>query len=203
MPRLLTLVPKSDPGLRTVIPVITNFNDAILKEVIADMLYSIEPAQLKAVNAPFESAAGMAANQWGIQRRVCLFSPSGAGPHSPPPEVLINPSYKPFVREGEASPCKIKDWEGCFSVPLAAGLINRYQAIIATYYTVDGAKIEKLLEDFPARVFQHETDHLDGKLYDGLLDNHSGPECCERKLFSNCEALHTFWLDIVKPNREK
>ncbi len=83
--------------------------------------------------------------------------------------------------------------EGCFSVPLALGLVNRYEAIIAVYYTPAGERVERKLEGWEARVFQHETDHLDGKLYDGRLDNYHGPECLERVTFQSDEEA-TAWL---------
>jgi peptide deformylase len=180
VPKLLTLVPKTDPILRNVMPEEQDFKDPVLQETIKDMCYSILPEQLK------ESAAGMAANQWGIKKRIFIVTPNGSESHEES-EVVINPSYVPYLRAHETEYKLIPMYEGCFSIPLAVGLINRYDAIMATYYTPTGDKIERIMEGWEARVFQHETDHLDGKLYDGKLDHYSGPECLDRISFKNAE----------------
>lgn len=70
MPKLLKFVAKTHPVLREIMPEECNFNDPALQTTIEDMCYSILPSQLKAADGAHDSAAGMAANQWGIRRRV-------------------------------------------------------------------------------------------------------------------------------------
>ena len=108
-------------------------------------------------------------------------------------EVMINPSYLPYLEHGQSEPKMTAAFEGCFSIPLTAGLINRYEAILATWFTQEGKKVEQVMKGWEARVFQHETDHLDGKLYDGKLDGYKGPECQERLVFNNEQEMEDFW----------
>jgi peptide deformylase len=191
MPKLLMLVDKTHPILREIIPNVQDFKDPELHETIKNMCYSILPAQLREANV-HDNAAGMAANQWGIKRRIFIFTPEGSK-DGKRLEVMINPSYIPYLRPNETEPKLIAAYEGCFSIPLTTGIVNRYEAIIATYYNLAGEKIECIMEDWEARVFQHETDHLNGKLYDGALDNHLGPECLERIIFKDEEEMEHFW----------
>jgi len=69
------------------------------------------------------------------------------------PEIIPNASDK---REG---------WEGCLSIPDIRGMVPRFTDVTVLALDRDGKKIELTLKDFPARVVQHETDHLDGVLF--------------------------------------
>lgn len=201
MPKLLKFVEKAHPILREVMPKVQDFKDPALHESIQDMCYSILPGQLRAANAAHESAAGMAANQWGIKLRVFIYTPDGSG-EGKRMEVMINPSYIPYLRPGEKEPKMAAAYEGCFSIPLTTGIVNRYDAILATYYNLQGKKVERVMEGWEARVFQHETDHLNGKLYDGICDNYPGPECMERIIFRDVEEMDNFWNNKVRPSRK-
>lgn len=202
MPKLLLFVGKTHPILREIIPEVQNFKDPTLHEAIKDMCYSILPTQLKNAKGAHKSAAGMAANQWGIKRRVFIFTPEGseAGKKL---EIMINPSYTPYLRPTETEPKLVAAFEGCFSIPLTTGIVNRYEAIMATYYNPEGEKIECIMEGWEARVFQHETDHLNGKLFDGMFDNYPGPECLERIIFKDAEEMENFWVNKVRPSRSE
>jgi peptide deformylase len=73
--------------------------------------------------------------------------------------AIINPEIVPNaadVREG---------WEGCLSIPDIRGMVPRFTDITVVALDRHGRKIERRLKDFPARVVQHETDHLDGVLF--------------------------------------
>jgi len=69
------------------------------------------------------------------------------------PEIVTNGSD---TREG---------WEGCLSIPDIRGMVPRFTDITVAALDRHGKKIELQLTDFPARVVQHETDHLDGVLF--------------------------------------
>jgi peptide deformylase len=69
------------------------------------------------------------------------------------PEVIPNGADK---REG---------WEGCLSIPDIRGMVPRFSDIMLVALDRHGKKVERRLKDFPARVVQHETDHLDGVLF--------------------------------------
>lgn len=202
MPKLLLFVEKSHPLLREIMPEVRDFNDPILHEIIKNMCYSILPEQLREADGAHDSAAGMAANQWGIKKRIFIFTPEGSDAGNKL-EIMINPTYKPHLRSNETEPKLVAAYEGCFSVPLTTGIVNRYEAIMATYYNPAGEKIERVIEGWEARVFQHETDHLNGKLFDGRLDNYPGPECVERVIFKDKEEMEQFWERRVRASRNK
>ncbi len=56
-------------------------------------------------------------------------------------------------------------WEGCLSVPGLRGFVERPQHVKVSYTTSQGQPAELELQGFWATVFQHEFDHLDGRLY--------------------------------------
>lgn len=56
-------------------------------------------------------------------------------------------------------------WEGCLSVPGLRGFVERPQGIRVEYLDLDAQPQSLELTGFLATVFQHEFDHLDGKLY--------------------------------------
>jgi peptide deformylase len=58
-----------------------------------------------------------------------------------------------------------EDWEGCLSIPDVRGRVPRAREITLRAFDRKGGRIELSVHDFPARVIQHETDHLDGVLF--------------------------------------
>jgi peptide deformylase len=73
--------------------------------------------------------------------------------------VVINPEIVPNAEGRE------EGWEGCLSIPDIRGMVPRYTDITVRALDRDGRSVELRLKDFPARVAQHETDHLDGVLF--------------------------------------
>jgi peptide deformylase len=73
--------------------------------------------------------------------------------------VIINPEIVP---NGSATE---DGWEGCLSIPDIRGMVPRYTEITLRALDRNGRAIELGLKNFPARVAQHETDHLDGMLF--------------------------------------
>lgn len=59
----------------------------------------------------------------------------------------------------------VEGWEGCLSIPDVRGRVGRAQKIVVKALDRQGRVVEIEAEDFPARVIQHETDHLDGILF--------------------------------------
>ena len=59
----------------------------------------------------------------------------------------------------------VEDWEGCLSIPDIRGLVSRAREIKVRALDRTGSRIELSAHDFPARVIQHEADHLDGVLF--------------------------------------
>jgi peptide deformylase len=58
-----------------------------------------------------------------------------------------------------------KGWEGCLSVPQIRGNVPRYTSIKVRYFTEQNELSETQFDGFLARIFQHELDHLNGKLF--------------------------------------
>src|SRR5262245_34618528 len=75
------------------------------------------------------------------------------------PMVFVNPVITPVGSE------VAEDWEGCLSIPDVRGRVPRARSIKVTALDRKGSAIEVASRDFPARVIQHETDHLDGVLF--------------------------------------
>jgi peptide deformylase len=75
------------------------------------------------------------------------------------PIALINPEITVVGAD------LIEDWEGCLSIPDVRGRVPRAREIKVRAYDRRGDRLELRAHDFPARVIQHETDHLDGVLF--------------------------------------
>lgn len=59
----------------------------------------------------------------------------------------------------------VEGWEGCLSIPDIRGRVPRAQHIVVSALDRHGKRFELKLQDFSARVVQHENDHLDGVLF--------------------------------------
>ena len=106
---------------------------------------------------------GLAAPQIheGLRIFVAAIAPENDDPLSPDdePMVFINPVIMP------TGPEIVEDWEGCLSIPDIRGRVPRARSIKVTAMDRHGGKLDFATHDFPARVIQHETDHLDGVLF--------------------------------------
>src|SRR2546425_8811743 len=82
--------------------------------------------------------------------------------------VVINPE---ITANGSATE---EGWEGCLSIPDIRGMVPRHTDITLKALDRGGRAIELPLKNFPARVAQHETDHLHGVLFfDRMTSMHS------------------------------
>jgi peptide deformylase len=112
---------------------------------------------------------GIAAPQLSISKQIIIIAsrPTLRYPQAPvmEPTVMINPSFTAL------SETTAKDWEGCLSIPGIRARVPRYKKIQVKYLDQQGTVIDIVLEDFVARVFQHEFDHLLGKVYLDRLDS--------------------------------
>ena len=75
------------------------------------------------------------------------------------PMAIINPEIAPVASD------VVEDWEGCLSIPDIRGRVPRAREIKVRAFDRHGERIELRAHDYPARVVQHETDHLDGILF--------------------------------------
>lgn len=106
---------------------------------------------------------GIAAPQLGASWQIIIVAsrPTTRYPNAPEmaPVVMVNPRFR------VVDSCLLKDWEGCLSVPGIRALVPRYRSIQVDYQHANGQPRQMVLENFPARVFQHEYDHLQGLVY--------------------------------------
>jgi peptide deformylase len=105
------------------------------------------------------SGVGLAAPQVheSIRVFVAMLDPDGRGEGDA--VVFVNPE---ITIKGDQT---VEGWEGCLSIPDIRGRVPRAQHISITAQDRHGKRFELELKDFPARVVQHETDHLDGVLF--------------------------------------
>jgi peptide deformylase len=75
------------------------------------------------------------------------------------PLAVVNPEITPLGRD------LVEDWEGCLSIPDIRGRVPRNRRVRLRGFDRDAAPIDIELEDFAARVVQHENDHLNGVLF--------------------------------------
>jgi peptide deformylase len=124
-----------------------NVFDEELKKLIEDMFESMYAAR----------GVGLAAPQIGIPRHIAVVDVTfKEDPHAQ--LVLINPEI--IHKEGRHSQS-----EGCLSIPDFRENVSRSKVVTIRAQDVNGKLFEKTGEDLLARAFQHETDHLNGKLY--------------------------------------
>ena len=142
----------------------------ILRKLKPDEIRSEEVRRLvqeMAVTMDEYDGVGVAGNQVGEDLSVFVMGlPKGTKRH---PDgialtVVFNPIIKPIGDEFE------EDWEGCLSVPELRGMVRRHSKLELSGHGLDGKPFKKIYEGFPARVVQHETDHLNGLVYLDRMD---------------------------------
>lgn len=106
---------------------------------------------------------GLAAPQVHVSRQIAVLEVESHSRYPDMPRiplmVIVNPVLTPAAEE------TAPDWEGCLSIPDLRGMTPRYTAVRLEAYGRKGERIELIAKDFFARVLQHETDHLNGKVY--------------------------------------
>jgi peptide deformylase len=87
--------------------------------------------------------------------------PSARYPHAPRmgPVVMVNPKLLRHSRR------MVTDWEGCLSIPGLRGRVPRYHAVEIEFTARTGERLRAELTGFIARIFQHEFDHINGRVY--------------------------------------
>ncbi|HEX6164852.1 MAG TPA: peptide deformylase [Vicinamibacterales bacterium] len=105
------------------------------------------------------SGVGLAAPQVheGLRVFVAMLDPDGRGEGDA--VTFVNPE---ITTVGDQT---VEGWEGCLSIPEIRGRVPRAQHIKVSALDRHGKRFDLELKDFPARVVQHETDHLDGVLF--------------------------------------
>jgi len=135
--------------------------DEQLKELIKTMEETMHEA----------SGVGLAATQIGILKKVFIFDVGDGA------KAIINPQI--VSREGT-----VEEEEGCISVPGVRVKVKRAEKVKIRGQNPEGNPLEIEAEGLLARIFQHEMDHLEGKL---ILDRCGRGE--RRRAFNQMEEM--------------
>ncbi len=148
-----SVIQLGDVRLRLQAQPIRDLSDPQLQGLIDDLL----------TTAADKNGVGIAAPQVaeGLQLFIVASRPNPRYPQAPTmePVAMINPQ---ILSHGDE---QVKGWEGCLSVPGQRGLVPRYRQIEVNYLDRYGDEHRQCLQDFVARIFQHEYDHLQGKVF--------------------------------------
>ncbi|MGA6151950.1 peptide deformylase [Stenotrophomonas sp. NPDC087984] len=130
---------------------------------------------------------GVAAPQIGVPLRLAVIEDpaevaaevrEARGRVPQPYRVLVNPVYEP-VGDGRAA-----FFEGCLSIPGWQAVVSRPDRIRLRGQDETGRELDEEFTGWPARIVQHETDHLDGVLYLDLAETRS---------LSSAQAVSDYW----------
>jgi peptide deformylase len=111
-----------------------------------------------------ESGIGIAAPQIGVSKKVALIAVPEESERYPeakesPMLYIFNPKITVLDEELQGF------WEGCLSVPGLRGFVERPRKVQIDFLDINANSQSIVIEGFLATVFQHELDHLFGKLY--------------------------------------
>ncbi len=141
---------------------IKNINREIL-DIIEDLKATLE----------FGTGLGIAAPQIGVNKRIIVVGAKKENikyndAEEIPITAMINPIWKKISEDTDIQ------YEGCMSVPVIRGKVERYKNIELTYFNENGEKIVRQVDGFFARLVQHECDHLDGIVFLEKVKEHNG-----------------------------
>ena len=139
-----------DPVLRKKCDLIQNINQNLV-DLSGDMIETMYDAL----------GVGLAANQVGIASRLIIVD-LGFQEEKHDPLVIVNPVVT-------ASEDEEMGQEGCLSIPEVFADVKRFRKVEVKGVDLDGNDIRMEAEGFLARAFQHELDHLEGKLFWDML----------------------------------
>ncbi|MFF4902776.1 peptide deformylase [Streptomyces sp. NPDC001068] len=155
----LPVVAAGDPVLRRVTePYDGQLDDALLGRFVAALRETM-------LAAP---GVGLAAPQVGVGLRIAVVEDRARGGREAleargrvplPFRVLVNPSYEP------EDDTRAAFFEGCLSVPGWQAVVARHARVRLRAHDEHGRAVDEMFTGWPARIVQHETDHLDGTLY--------------------------------------
>lgn len=131
------------------------------KELLSDKKFQKELRKtLEAMKKIMVAAdgVGLSANQAGIAYRFFVArTPDKNG------KMKFYSAINPRILKMGRSKETIE--EGCLSVPMKFGSVERALSLTLEYYNLQGKKMKMEAKGLLARICQHETDHLDGKLF--------------------------------------
>jgi peptide deformylase len=119
----------------------------------------VEEAAAQMLELMYEhKGLGLAAPQVALPYQLIVLNPSGDPENRDEEGVYINP----MVLEKKGT---VEDEEGCLSFPGLFQKVRRAKTVKVQAYNLKGELIEEVIHDLPARLWQHEVDHLHGVLF--------------------------------------
>lgn len=135
-----------------------------------------------------KTMVGLAAPQLGVSRRIIIAGINAVGlGEQPRLKAYINPRITVDSDETE------EDREGCYSTDRVCGIVERFKRITVEAYDRDGQPITETYEGFPARIFQHEIDHLDGIRFPDRIKDDSKLHWVEPERFGEYRQRWAEW----------
>lgn len=114
------------------------------------------------------AGVGIASPQVGVSQRLfILWSRAGKRYKNVPklgPIAIINPKIIATSKK------MVDGYEGCLSLPHIRGVVRRFESVDVSFTTREGENVRVTFEGFPARIFQHEFDHLNGVMFIDRVD---------------------------------
>lgn len=162
----LELVPPSSSILRQVSkPLNTQDIGSRTNQELFDAMLKLAYGEQGDADRP--TLVGLAAPQVGVGLRVIIVGIDADGKGNLPTlKLYINPK---IVKASEAV---TTDREGCYSTGRVCGIVERAESVIIEALDRDGKLVSEEHFGFPARIFQHEIDHLDGiRFPDKIIDD--------------------------------
>jgi peptide deformylase len=124
------------------------------------MYKDLAESMVKYIKNPDHAGVGLAAPQVGVNKRIIVVSLLRTYDDEIYKTIaMINPTILAHSEQ------VCSDSEGCLSVPGERGDVPRWQWIKLSYLDISGRETVVKLVDLPARIVQHEIDHLDGVLF--------------------------------------
>ncbi len=127
---------------------------------LIDGMLELSAGEQGDLDKPF--MVGLAAPQLGINKRIVIAAVGEVDfdGKTAALEAFINPVI--IWSSEEAN----RDYEGCYSLPRNMfGVVKRADKVKMVFYDREGLSHTKVFEGFAARVLQHETDHLEGRVF--------------------------------------
>jgi len=163
----MTQINNRDDGIAQLGNPILKQKAAKVKNILSDECQQLINHMMVTVKEA--NGVGIAAPQIHHSQQIFIMcsQPNARYPDAPlmKPTAIINPEILNSSSE------KIKDWEGCLSVPSLRGLVPRHKQISVRYSDQKGNVHQKQFSGFIARIFQHEFDHLKGLTFINQIES--------------------------------